>query len=112
METREFLLHARIDAVALEAWIEAGWLIPRPDAEARRFSEIDVARARLIRDLTRDIGVNDEGVAVVLDLLDQLHGLRRTLRGVLACLAEQPEDTRQQIAAQVRATLSQRTEPG
>jgi chaperone modulatory protein CbpM len=38
---------------------------------------MDVARARLIRDLKDDFGVNDAGVDVILHLLDQLHGLRR-----------------------------------
>jgi chaperone modulatory protein CbpM len=44
------------------------------------FSEIDVARARLIRELQVDFGVNDEGVGVILNLVDQLYGMRRTLR--------------------------------
>lgn len=43
------------------------------------FSEIDVARARLIRDLQVDLGVNDEGVGVILNLVNQLYGMRRTL---------------------------------
>jgi len=33
----------------------------------------------LIRDLKADFGVNDEGVDVILHLVDQLHGLRRAL---------------------------------
>ena len=41
------------------------------------FSDTDVARAHLIRDLKGDLGVNDEGVDVILHLVDQLHGLRR-----------------------------------
>jgi chaperone modulatory protein CbpM len=31
----------------------------------------------------QDLGVNDEGVGVILNLLDQLHGLRRALAGTL-----------------------------
>ena len=41
------------------------------------FSDMDVARAHLIRDLKGDFGVNDEGVDIILHLVDQLHGLRR-----------------------------------
>ena len=41
-----------------------------------RFSDTDVARARLIQDLKGDFGVNDEGIDVILHLVDQLHGLR------------------------------------
>jgi chaperone modulatory protein CbpM len=47
------------------------------------FSEADLARAELIRDLMQDLGVNDEGVGVILNLLDQMHGLRRALAGTL-----------------------------
>ena len=82
--TREFLLRAQLDAETLEAWIAAGWLLPRGDDEEARFAEIDIARARLIRDLQAEIGVNDEGVGVTLDLLDQIHGLRRLMRDLLA----------------------------
>ncbi|MFC7541162.1 hypothetical protein ACFQU2_19130 [Siccirubricoccus deserti] len=29
LESREFLLRARLDAASLESWIEAGWLLPQ-----------------------------------------------------------------------------------
>jgi chaperone modulatory protein CbpM len=80
MRTHEFLLAARLEAPALAAWIEAGWLLPRRDADAHNFSEADLARAQLIRDLQHDMGVNEEAVPIILDLLDQLHGLRQALR--------------------------------
>jgi chaperone modulatory protein CbpM len=106
--TREFLLRARLDAKTLRAYIEAGWLLPRDNGHARRFSEADLARARLIRDLKKDMGVNDEGIAVVLDLVDQVHGLRRTLREVLAAVCTQSEVMRRQIAAEIREATSAR----
>jgi chaperone modulatory protein CbpM len=43
------------------------------------FSDADIARAQLIRDLKNDLGVNDEGVGVILNLVDQGCGLRRVL---------------------------------
>jgi chaperone modulatory protein CbpM len=107
METREFLLHARLDTEALNTWIEAGWLLPRRETEAQRFAEIDVARAQLIRELQESCGVNDEGVGVILDLLDQVHGLRRVLRSVLSAVNAQPEEMRQIIAAQLSALAPQ-----
>jgi chaperone modulatory protein CbpM len=100
--TREFLLRARLDAKTLRAYIEAGWLLPRQNGRARHFSEADLARARLIRDLKKDMGVNDEGITVVLDLVDQVHGLRRTLRELLAALCTQSEAMRRRIAAEIR----------
>jgi chaperone modulatory protein CbpM len=106
-DTHEFMIHARLDVEVLETWIDAGWLVPRRDDAARRFSEIDLARAHLIRDLQEDMGVNDEGVAVILDLVDQVHGLRRTLRELVSALGAQPEPLRHQIVADMRrATLT------
>jgi chaperone modulatory protein CbpM len=104
MRTREFLLAARLDAAALEAWVEAGWLMPRRDAEAADFSDADVARARLIRDLQHDMGVNEEAIPIILDLLDQVHGLRQMLRGVATAVCTQPDETRQRIVAEIRTT--------
>jgi chaperone modulatory protein CbpM len=80
MRTSEFLMQSRLDAQALDAWIEAGWLRPRGNRSSREFSDIDLARARLIGDLRRNLGVNDEAVPIVLDLVDQIHGLRRLVR--------------------------------
>jgi chaperone modulatory protein CbpM len=49
-----------------------------------QFSDADLARVRLIRDLQVDFGLNAEGIAIVLHLLDQLHGLRSPLRDICA----------------------------
>ena len=111
MRTREFLLAARLDATALEAWVEAGWLVPRRDEEAADFSDADVARARLIRDLQHDMGVNDEAIPIILDLIDQVHGLRQMLREVATAVCVQPNETRQRVVAEIRA-VSLRTTAG
>ncbi len=79
----DFLVRAAIDHRTLELWIEEEWLIPDRAADDLVFSEADLARARLIRDLTDDLGVNAEGVGVALHLLDQIHGLREAMAEVL-----------------------------
>ncbi len=110
MERREFLLAAHLEATTLEAWIEAGWLLPRDSGEAGPFSEIDLARVQLIRDL-RELGVNEEGIPVILDLIDQLHGLRGVLRDLLSTIGAQPESRRHQILSGIRDTHSERRKP-
>jgi chaperone modulatory protein CbpM len=80
---QEFLLRCRVEHRALEAWITAGWLIPPQTEPEIMFSDVDLARAQLIRDLREDFGVNDEGVAVILHLVDQMHGLRRSMQDLL-----------------------------
>ena len=58
---------------------------------------MDVARAQLIRDLTGAMGVNSEGVGIILSLLDQIHGLRRTLRRMNSVLIAQDPPVRELI---------------
>jgi chaperone modulatory protein CbpM len=78
----EFVVKIHIERRIVESWIAAGWLMPQRDPELA-FSEVDLARAQLIRELKEDFGVNDEGISLVLHLLDQVHGLRRSMRELL-----------------------------
>lgn len=80
----EFVIRARVEQRSVETWIAAGWLVPPQTEPEPMFSDVDLARAQLIRDLREDLGVNDEGVSVILHLLDQMHGLRSSLRDLLA----------------------------
>jgi chaperone modulatory protein CbpM len=79
----EFLLRCRVERQSLDAWITAGWLVPPQTEPELAFSDVDLARAQLIRDLRNDFGVNDEGVEVILHLLDQMHGMRRGMQELL-----------------------------
>lgn len=82
MNNRDHRTDTHFEAETVRAWIEAGWLAPRENGE-ERLSEIDLARAQLIHELRHDLGVNDEAVSIVLDLIDQVHGLRRAMRELL-----------------------------
>jgi chaperone modulatory protein CbpM len=85
---REFLERADLDRGTLEVWIREEWLLPSSAAAERAFTEMDVARARLVHDLRHNMGVNDEGLGVILHLIDQMHGLRRALAEALASMRE------------------------
>jgi chaperone modulatory protein CbpM len=112
MEHSEFLVRASIQADVLEGWVAAGWLTPNAEEGMQQFSEIDVARACLIQDLRRDIGVNDEGVGVILDLIDQLQGLRRTLGHLLTALQAQPQELRERLAVDLHQVMAAWPNPG
>ena len=79
----EFLERARLDRRTLAVWLEQEWLIPSGAAGESAFTDMDLARANLIRELKDNMGVNDEGLGVVLHLLDQMHALRRALAAAL-----------------------------
>lgn len=75
----EFLSRTKLDQQTLDIWIEEEWLIPEAVDAELTFSEADIARVQLISDLTDELGVNSEGVGVILHLLDQMHGLRSAM---------------------------------
>ena len=82
MQTAEFLAAAQLESRVLDTWIEVGWLTPERESHDG-YSDIDVARAGLIRDLQR-MGVNDDSMVIILNLIDQVYGLRRLARTLLA----------------------------
>jgi chaperone modulatory protein CbpM len=79
MTKQEFLASSGLRLEVLELWIEQRWLIPEEAGAGLIFSETDMARAHLILQLKDDLGANDEGIDVILHLVDQVHGLRRAL---------------------------------
>ncbi|MRG54631.1 hypothetical protein GF108_03425 [Phyllobacterium sp. SYP-B3895] len=87
-DSTEFCRISGIQPKALAEWIEDDWIRPVQQHDGWRFSTIDLMRAQLILDLRGDMGVNDQGIAIVLHLVDQIHGLRRALRGAASTLVE------------------------
>ncbi|MBR0672187.1 MerR family transcriptional regulator [Neoroseomonas soli] len=100
-EDTDRLRRLHLQATTIESWIAAGWIAPRA-TEAPGYTEADLARACLIRDLREAMGVNEEGVSVALDLLDQIHGLRQALRRVATAVHGLPEPARQEILVVLR----------
>ncbi len=96
IDLQAFLDDSRIELHVLEQWVERRWIVPPHGAAWRGgIEDVDAARAVFIRDLRDDFGVNDEGVDLVLHLVDQLHGLRRMLgelRGELNAVRDGPRD--------------------
>jgi chaperone modulatory protein CbpM len=88
---QEFLLRASLDDGTLEAWVAEEWLMPGGSTAEPAFTDADIARAALIRDLKHELDVNDPGIGVILSLLDQVHGLRRTLADLLRDMRERRE---------------------
>jgi chaperone modulatory protein CbpM len=91
---QEFLIRARLDRDTLEAWIAEEWIVPTGADPEVSFTEADIARAELIRDLQADLDVNDAGVGVILNLVDQMHGLRKMLGELLQSMHQPRGGTR------------------
>ncbi|MBB4482651.1 chaperone modulator CbpM [Rhizobium etli] len=97
MDDHEFRLCLKIDVVQLNFWVERGWLIPEMAGEGRQFREADVARGRLILDLMGNMGVNEAGVDVVMDLIDQLYGIRGTMGKLVTAIGRQDRQVQQRL---------------
>ncbi|NLS19758.1 transcriptional regulator [Rhizobium sp. P40RR-XXII] len=108
MNEREFRLHLQIETTVLEIWISQGWLVPEETDQGRNFREADIARGQLILDLDRAMGLNEPGVDVVMDLVDQLHSLRATLRDLTDAVCRQPIDVQEHILTELTRVESQR----
>ena len=73
-------LHGSLTAVHVERWVARGLLRPTGGADSWTFETIDVARTHLLAELTGDLGLDDETVEMVIDLVDQVHTLARPAR--------------------------------
>lgn len=101
MTTLDELLraHGRLTTVVVERWVARGLLRPTTESGAWVFESVDVARARLLAELVDEMGFDDETVETVIDLVDQVHTLRRQLDVLGHAISEQPVPVREQIAA-------------
>src|SRR5680860_1634590 len=91
----------------LRVWVAQGFIKPDDEA-APSFSEADVARAALIANLEDELGFAEDDVPVLLNLIDQIHGLRSELMGLLEAFEDLPPD----IRATVRMRITSRREGG
>lgn len=81
----------------LERWIGNDWVRPGADLV---FVEVDVARVRLIRDLRDELRIDEDALDVVLQLLDQLHDVRRRMRELGTAIEHTvPEPLRRALVA-------------
>ncbi len=73
----------------LRLYEREGLLAPsRSKGNTRLYTDEDLARLEMILSLTRDLGVNLAGVAVILDLLGRMDQMQRDFEQFLAVLRE------------------------
>ena len=96
------MLEARIDRQTVEDYISRQWLRPVYQPSGWYFEEIDIARLQLVCHLTQDIEVNEQGMDVVLSLLDQLYGMRAQAQKINQAISGQSSE----VQAQIRMVMS------
>lgn len=65
----------------IQHFISEEWITPS-DQEKMLFDEEDLARIMLILELQEEMGVNDEAVPIILNLIDQLNYIRTTIKKI------------------------------
>jgi chaperone modulatory protein CbpM len=95
----------RLDGSRIADWVARGWV----HAEGRgptewTFHDVDIARLHLLHDLLIDLAMDEESVPVVLSLLDQIYGLRRTLGTVMQAINASAESA--EVRTRIVAILS------
>jgi chaperone modulatory protein CbpM len=87
----------------LRSYTAARCVRPRLQAGRATYAAPDVARLRLLCELAADFDLDEDAAALVLSLVDQIHGLRGELRVLAAAVGQQPDIVRRQIAADAAA---------
>ena len=71
----------RVPEHELRAWIVEGVVEPLGEAPQEwRFAGASLRRARIAVTLTRELDINTPGVALALDLMDEIEALKASLR--------------------------------
>ncbi len=95
-----------LQAEDLVTWIDCGWVLPARHQDSYRFTEIDVARVRLISEMVYECQIEVDAMPVVLGLLDQVYELRRQLHSVVQAIEAQPSDIREKISQTIAKNRS------
>ncbi|HEY0212539.1 MAG TPA: chaperone modulator CbpM [Paenirhodobacter sp.] len=93
------LTHDRLTVCVTRSWVR-----PRHADSGAIYDETDLARLRLIVELTEDMAVNDEALPLILNLIDEVSTLRRGMRTVDGAL--RAEGLADRLVARISARLN------
>ncbi len=74
----ELVEKIKLDPDKVVYFIEREWISP-VEVSSKSFDDQDIQRLQFIMELQNDFAVNDEGIDLILHLVDQFHSLRRVL---------------------------------
>ena len=89
----------RLTQFRLTAFRKARIVAPLQAETGLMFRHIDLARIELLCELTEEFELDEDALAVVMSLLDQLHTARRDLQAIAAALVKESPVVRARIGA-------------
>ena len=81
----------------LETWIREELVLPKQEAGALFFTDMECARVRLICSLHYEIDIDADTLPVVMSLVDQLYDTRQRLQSLTAAVAAQNKNVQAAI---------------
>jgi len=108
MKTIHYTEEQTIEAIGpltrtrLHRLVETECILPQQHGEEAVFTQAEIARIALCCELSDDLDLDEEALPVVLNLLDQIHGLRRQMRRMTRAIESQPEDIRARMIESIR----------
>lgn len=95
-------LDACFELAHIESYIQKSWINPIERDKTSYFDDIDIARIRLIYQVQNDFEINDDGIDLILLLLDQLYSARAQAKVLATAIEAQPETVRDMILSEVQ----------
>lgn len=87
----------------LRAFVATRCVAPAERGGGLAFDDADLARLRLLAELAEDFELDADAAALVMSLVDQIHGLRRNLRAIGDAVAEESPEVRARIRDRMAA---------
>lgn len=82
----------------LVRFVEAELVTPVQTENGPAYHRLDLARLELMCELSDHFDLNSDALAIVMGLVDQLHGVRAELRCVLEAIEAEPPEVRARLA--------------
>lgn len=86
----------------LVAFVQAEVIAPIQTTRGPVFDEADLARLELLCELSDQFSLDEDGLGIILSLIDQLHTARWELRAMARAVQDEREEVRRRIGIRLR----------
>lgn len=97
-ETQVIAAVTQLTRTRLHSFVQADIVTPVLTDAGPEFRDIDRVRLELLCDLTEAFDLEEDALAVIMSLIDQLHTTRSDLNRVLTAVSAESEDVQRRIS--------------
>ena len=94
----------RLDSATLETLVRQHVIVPTQSENGEVFSQADIARMELLCDLTEGFELDEDLLALLMSLIDQLHAARADLQRLSRAVDVEATEVRQRILARMTSS--------